>query len=376
MDFIKNFARIDQKFAWSFLGFLLAVFFGGLTVYDRFIKDNNPSLSIEILSNTNVLDLKENLPELKILYGNVDIKKLNKTLSVVILRVHNNGTTSILNSYYDEKSPLALTLPVGSFVKVEKISATNDYLSQFAKLNLVRKNLLHFSNVIMESGESYTLKALILHDSKFNLSFKASGKIAGIRNINTVIQIDPKERKTFLSEAFSGGILIQFSRILFYLTIVIFSLMFIVIVFSFITRKFETYSRLNLLKKFKLLRKKPMVFNSEIIFDTYINSGIGTLENVLKLILNDKKLLKEILKNFPKGSERLSQIKLLGYPVDIMSADDFFSGSSPISVSEIKAIPLIYQFDLASITENDELKINDEVQEFFIDFMGYIHSKI
>lgn len=86
MSIISNIAAIDRKFAWSFFGFVLAVFFGGITIYNEFIRNPNPSLSVQILSDTNVLDVRENVPELKIVYGDVDIKSLSQTLSVVVFR--------------------------------------------------------------------------------------------------------------------------------------------------------------------------------------------------------------------------------------------------------------------------------------------------
>lgn len=46
--------RLDKKYAWSLLGFVLAVIFGALSIYTEFIRDRRPQLRFEIISEENV----------------------------------------------------------------------------------------------------------------------------------------------------------------------------------------------------------------------------------------------------------------------------------------------------------------------------------
>jgi hypothetical protein len=59
MGFISKFAQLDKKFAWSFLGFLLAAIFGGLRLY-WICEDASPIIKYEVLSNENS-DVKEDV---------------------------------------------------------------------------------------------------------------------------------------------------------------------------------------------------------------------------------------------------------------------------------------------------------------------------
>ena len=85
-DFLNT---IDQRYAWSLLSVILALLFGGLAIYLGFFRDRKPELRFEIVSNTSVLDVREDLGKLEILYDGLDIKKSKQSLRVVVVRVDN-----------------------------------------------------------------------------------------------------------------------------------------------------------------------------------------------------------------------------------------------------------------------------------------------
>jgi hypothetical protein len=70
MGINDNFLRIEKNFAWSFFGFLLAIIFGAFSIYTVYYKDTNPKLDFIIEANTKVLDIKENVRKLDIMYQN------------------------------------------------------------------------------------------------------------------------------------------------------------------------------------------------------------------------------------------------------------------------------------------------------------------
>ena len=118
MGLIAKFAQIDNKFSWSFLGFVLAAMFGSIAIYTEFVRDTSPVVKYEILSNTKILDVKEDVSGLSIVYKAEDIRKAHKTLSVLTVRIGNEGRSPILKTYYDSASPLGLGINSGEGQRV------------------------------------------------------------------------------------------------------------------------------------------------------------------------------------------------------------------------------------------------------------------
>ena len=161
MSIISKFAQIDKKFAWSFLGFLLAIVFGGIAIYTEFVRDTSPIIKYEDLSNTKILNVKEDVGGLSIIYNKEDIRKSKKTLSVLVIRVGNEGRSAVLKGYYDNVAPLGLVINSGEIIKGEVISASTPYLRENAKLEVSNGNTVNFSDVIIEPNESFVIKFLI-----------------------------------------------------------------------------------------------------------------------------------------------------------------------------------------------------------------------
>ena len=130
MGILEDIASIDKKFAWSFLGFLLAAVFGLLSIYTEFWKEEKPKLEFEIVSNTPVLSVRERIDDLEVLYKSQDIAKTGKSLSVVIVRAINNGSTSILKSAYDNDFPIGVKVESGSLIRADISTASSLYLTR------------------------------------------------------------------------------------------------------------------------------------------------------------------------------------------------------------------------------------------------------
>ncbi|MFA7518900.1 hypothetical protein [Shewanella sp.] len=228
MSIISSFNNLDKRFAWSFLGFMLAAIFGSLTIYTEFFRVNNPELIIEVLNDTNVLDVKEDVNELKVFYGDVDIKSLNQTLSVLFLRIKNDGGAPILNGYYDDKYPLNLTIKEGKFLKSEQISSTNDYLKSSALPSIDTEKIILLPQIILEEGESYTIKILALHLAGSDVELEIFGKIAGIREIRLSKYIDSEEDVSFWDNVFVGNVFVHLARLPIYFFGLLFSIVLLI----------------------------------------------------------------------------------------------------------------------------------------------------
>lgn len=136
MQIITTLQNIEHKFSWSFIGFLLAIIFGLLTIYIGFLKESRPNLRFEILSNTSVLDVKEELTNLEIIYDGIDINKLNQSIRLIVFRVINVGQDDILKGYYDENDLFGFSIKNGKIIKTEILNASNDYLDRSVHINI------------------------------------------------------------------------------------------------------------------------------------------------------------------------------------------------------------------------------------------------
>jgi hypothetical protein len=137
MSIFNSIRTLDNKFAWSFVGVLLALVFGGIGVYAGFFYERKPDVTFEVISNTPVFDVRENVSKLEVLFAGNNIKQSGQALRVITLRVINNGQQDILKTFYDENDPLGFSVVSGSLVEPPQLLyASNDYLARNLKLNL------------------------------------------------------------------------------------------------------------------------------------------------------------------------------------------------------------------------------------------------
>lgn len=372
MNAIEKFANIDKKFSWSFLGFLLALFFGGLTIYNEFIKVHDPQMVVEVLSDTNVLDLRENLPELKILYGEVDIKSVGKDLSVMVFRIKNVGGASILGGFYDANSPVTISLSNGEFLKFEKIGSSNEYLSSSANATKIGPSSIRMPNVIMEPGESYTIKALVIHGARAGTLIKSSGKIAGMRNI-PIVRIEPdKENESFWSKVFSGTIGVQAARAPIYFIGFIFAIVVTFVPVIAISDALQERARKKSIAQFRKHTNEAIPDGHEAIFDCYASEGLAPLVRARK-ILGDLEELKDVLE---KQTQRQRSSNEEGV-VFVDNADYFFNNhrSSHILLNRESASRIIKKAAIATIEQDGRVQIDASKERFLGRFIDYITIK-
>ncbi len=121
MSLIGYIRDLDRKFAWSFLGVLLALLFGGIMIQREFFADSVPRLRYDILTSTPVLDVREDVSKLSVLFDGIDIRQQKKSLRVITVRVVNDSQKDILKGYYDEDEPLGLRLSTGRIIRSDLV---------------------------------------------------------------------------------------------------------------------------------------------------------------------------------------------------------------------------------------------------------------
>lgn len=375
MSLISKIAGWDRKFAWSFFGFVLAVFFGGLTIYNEFIKNPNPALSVHILSDTNVLDVRENVPELKIIYGDVDIKNLNQTLSVLVFRVQNSGGAPILNAYYDENVSPSLALTVGRFVKVEQVAATSDYLRTSAQTVQTNQSTLQLPRVIMEPGEGYTVKALVLHGPRNGLPLKASGKIAGAKDI-PVLPLEAEQAAASLwTSAFSGAVTIQLVRAPAYFFGFTFLLVSTFGSAAFVSDRIEGASRRRVANQFRRHNKGELSASEVTVLDAYQERGLRPLVRVKELLGNEERL-KRALELLRKMKADSPSPFLRAQGIDTERVVEMHASSRGIIDAEGGVpIDVLEKLEIAALLEDGTCEVNKPLELFLSRFIDYVNIK-
>lgn len=291
---LKNLAKLDKKYA---AGFVIAVILGILAIYADFFRDTSPHLTYEIFGNTTVLDIKEELSKLDILYEGIDIRKQRQTLSVITLRITNEGKQAILRSYYDARDPLGVGINDGKIIKAEILDASNPYLKNNLILQIVDSSVI-FSDVIFDPSESFTIKLLILHALETKPSVFPIGKVANVRSVVIVDRLTGDSEKGFWSEVFTGSIAVNFARLpifFFGFFIVLAGAMFIfVLPLALISDRFGRRKRKKIVAQFKKYNNLSLSNGHEAILNFYIENDVYRLTESDKL-LTSKNRLKEIL---------------------------------------------------------------------------------
>ena len=301
MDLRGSWISIDKR--WSLLGVVLAIVFGGLTVYAEFIRDRRPDLKFEVVSNTSVLDVREELGKLEIFYDGLDIMKSKQSLRVVVVRVVNPGETDILMGHYDERVPLGFTVSNGELLRVELLEASNGYLMSNMRVLFTDDLQSVFAPVIIESKEFFTFKALILHSQGEPPVLSPQGKIAGIRTISLSEQISAENDQSYWHLVFSGGVLVQASRLISYFFGLILLLFAIISPIVYVSGKFTRRKRAKHIKHFRRVTGIELQDKDEFIFSEYMDNGHRHVKAMSSLLTNKTKL-KEVLDELPdKGVE-------------------------------------------------------------------------
>lgn len=322
MGLLASITKLDRNFGWSFLGFVLAVFFGGLSLYTEFWKESVPQLEFEILSNAPVLDVREKLPDLEVLYQSQDIAKSGKTLSVLLVRAVNRGSADILSSHYDTKAPIGLDLAQGSLIRADLADTSNEYLRGTAKV-IANETSITLPPVILEREEWFVIKLLVLHATGSQPTVTSHGKVAGQRSIRVVPFIPAVEKEGFWSGVFSGSVWTQLVRAPVYFAITVIVVLGLVIPTSSISDAISTRKRKAIVERFKEKTRLSLTDSDEFIFQGYIRSGLQYVQRLTNTVADSERLQKHVARFLDeKDKPRPEPDVFYGGEVEYISVSD------------------------------------------------------
>ncbi|MDW3651801.1 MAG: hypothetical protein R8P61_32280 [Bacteroidia bacterium] len=281
---IKN---LDQKFAWSFLGFLLGFIGIVFSVYTIYFYEENPILQFEILTNTNVLDVKEDIGKLDILFDSVSIKKEQKNLRIITIKISNIGNENLTLNLYDKKDPLGFKIENGEVLqKPVLLEASNDYLKRNLKITRIESSEYRFSSVILDKSQYFSLKILCLVNENVVPNVIPIGYISGngVPGIKINFKESDKSKIGFFKELFYGNIFIHFLRFIIYWLIIIAITILTIVTYDSIRIKFRRRKRKRLINKFKEHHKLNIEKFPLKILEYYETYGEKSLFRIKKVI--------------------------------------------------------------------------------------------
>jgi len=289
MGTISRFARIDRKFAWSFLGFVLAVIFGGIALYTEFIRDSNPLLKYHIIGNTKILDVKEDVGGLAIVYNNEDIRKSHKTLSVLALKIVNEGRSAVLKGYYDPAAPLGFSINSGEIIKGEVIAASTSYLRSNAKLKIADPKTGEFSEVILEPGEWFTVKCLILNPEDIALSVEPKGKVAAVSKLILIDELAGETEEPFWARVVSGSLGVQLLRVPVYFLGFILAMVAIFAPIAIVSNFIGERRRRKTIRQFKSYSDSKYDDVNAPLYEFYEKADLSILVRLRQVVTDEEK---------------------------------------------------------------------------------------
>lgn len=353
----------------TFIGLAGAI----LTIYAFFFQGNQNKIQYEIITNSNVLDINTNISKLDIVYDSTSLKQKNQNLRVISLRVKNVGNENILKTYYDNLSPLGVTVNGGYIVEnPEVLETSNEYLQNNLKAIKQSDNSVTFNDVILDINEFYEIKLLVLHELDSIPSLSTIGKIAGIKKIPIINSSEIEADVPFLKKVFSGNIFIQLTRGFTYFLIIV-----ILIIANAFSSEYISGERKKRLKR-KLIRsfEESTGYGSkrihEVIFDNFKDNSLNLLKLKFSLLTDEKEINSSVKRWQEINVLKEEKEKIVKGFVDIEGIT-LANGYQATSRDERK-INLISQMTSEGflISDNDRMIVNNELKKTLKDFIEHL----
>ena len=180
------------------------------------LKQPEPGVLIETISDTNVLDLRRPLQDLSINFRGQDVQEQNLNLKIITINVLNNGEVDILINHYDYEDDWGIKFENGEVIEARLIDTNSDYLRSKIVPQRMGTDTVVFPKVIFEKGKSFAVEVLLLHSKNKSPSISPVGKIAGIDTISVLTRPLTRQEVSIFKEIFRGSIPVHTLRFLIY----------------------------------------------------------------------------------------------------------------------------------------------------------------
>jgi hypothetical protein len=269
----------------------------GLVALYYTVRGTRTSLIVDVISESNVMDVRTPLKDLAILFQGQDIQKENANLRILGVRLVNEGEANILESYFDSKIPWGLRIEDGQLIEARVTGSNSQYLSENLHPKTTDKNDVTFDKVIFDKGKYIALELLVLHNKNVEPKVTAIGKIAGMDDIPVRSSFRERDQEGLASRAFKGPIAIQIARTLGYFFV---GLSTVLVVGFSIAGLQSIPSRLRKRARRKRLRQLAREESPEkekkrqVLLNIFVEEGTSRLKAMLRNVENDEAVAKAL----------------------------------------------------------------------------------
>ncbi len=200
--------------------FLVAAVFG---IYS-FLHKDKAIIRMEIISESNVLDVRKPLKDLKILFRDQDIELQNLNLKLITIRYSNSGPIDIAQNFFDRDLAWGVKILDGEIIETRLVDANSEYLLENLRPSIAQDSMsraagdsiITFNKIIFEAGKYFIIELLVLHHAEDSPEVTSVGKIMGIDFITPVRLSEELGGGGFWKRSFSGNFMTHVSRMLLY----------------------------------------------------------------------------------------------------------------------------------------------------------------
>ena len=216
---LRNRSLFGRPNVWVVVLTFVSVGIGIFGVVLTFLTLQEPEthLTFEIINDTNVLDVRRPLADLKVVFRGKDVQEDNLNLRILTINVVNSGEVNILPGHYDQEDDWGMRFAGAEILEARLLDASSDYLQSRVVPQRSGVDAIVFPKLIFEKDAFFVIEILLLHSKEDRPAPSPIGKIAGIDNIVVLTRSLARQEPSFVAELFSGSALVQLVRTIIYL---------------------------------------------------------------------------------------------------------------------------------------------------------------
>ncbi|PTN04477.1 hypothetical protein C8N47_13112 [Mangrovibacterium marinum] len=375
MSTLDKIKTLDKKFSWSFFGFLIGILGFGYAIYIDQFKEVKPNITFDILSKTQVLDLKENLNELKIIYDGEDLKEKDENLILITLKILNNGDKDIKEDDFVSQVPFGFVVNNGKIAETPQILETsNDFLKNYLKVSYDSTNTVFLNKTQIDQNQFFTIKILTICKNSEVPDIKPVGKISGMVNefaVRNIFKDELESEDSFFERLNNDNFGIHVARFFYYIICMALFSLLIGIPSSKLSDFFDNKKKKKLIQKFRNKTKIKLSDKVDLIFELYKDYGERSIKWLDNTISNDKKLIKHVNYIKTKESRGTDDELIDDYEREELIENQMLHERRYITSSFSRIIERLIDKEIIT-KENEVIKVDEVFKEELKEFKYFI----
>jgi len=261
------------------------------------LRSNRTNLVVDVIAESNVLDVRTSVKDLAVLFRGQDIQQENANLKILVVRLTNQGEVNILEGYFDSRNPWGLQIDGGRVVEARVTGSNSAYLFDNLRPRIADDTHVTLEKLIFDKGKSVTLELLVLHNKTAEPRVVPFGKIAGMDSIPVTNSFRERDQQGFMAATFKGPTAVQIGRTIGYSILGLSTAIVVGFLIAGVVATRASIRKKARRREVKYLPKEASPDKEkkrQIILDIFIDDGIEGLK-LIRELLADEKLLKMLL---------------------------------------------------------------------------------